>query len=165
MKTVVLVMIFAGCLMLGRIKACRCGERTRLLTDLCAFLRLARDSIAYACLSPDEILRSAARRQDLKQAAFLQTIDPSAVASEGFSRPWSETLSPLPLKEEERGLLLSWGETLGKSDRESQLLSCDGVLCRLTELKNDALRDTEKQSRMWLSLGAIGGAFAVVMLI
>lgn len=163
MKAFALMLLFAGCLLLGREKASRCGDRLRLLTQLSAFVRTVRDSIAYAALSPDEILRRAAGRQDLRGASFLEKLSPEEVAREGFSSPWHRTVASLPLKEEERELLLSWGESLGKSDRDSQLLNCDNALRRLTEWKQTASEETEKQRRMWLSLGVIGGAFAVVM--
>ncbi len=163
MKGVLLAVLFAGCVLFGKTKAEACKERPQTLQHLCAFVGLCRDGIVYACLSPGELVQQAARRSDLKEVAFIKKMDGLLREERTFFEAWQETLSPLPLCDEERGILLTWGETLGKSDRDSQRLSCEGVMERLMEKKNRAFGETEKQCRMWLSLGAVAGAFAVVL--
>ncbi len=160
-----MIIVMAGMLFLGRIKASWYEERVRLLASMCTFVRMARESIAYLSLPPDGIVAAASGRQDMKNVAFLRELAASDIASEGFLTPWSKALSSLPLNEDERALLLSWGAVLGKSDRDSQIFSCDGALCALEKFKNDAAAEASKQGRMWTSLGAIGGVFAVIMLV
>lgn len=140
-------------------------DRARLLSALCTFIRTARESIAYLSMPPDRIIASATKRQDLKNAQFVQDLSRQNIADEGFYAPWSRAISVMPLKKEEAELLLSWGETLGKSDRENQLFACDIALNGLVQMKEVAEKETAKQGRMWMSLGAIGGAFAVILLI
>ena len=104
-----MIIVMAGMLFLGRIKASWYEERVRLLASMCTFVRMARESIAYLSLPPDGIVAAASGRQDMKNVAFLRELAASDIASEGFLTPWSKALSSLPLNEDERALLLSWG--------------------------------------------------------
>ena len=124
-----------------------------------------REGILYRSLPPDELIRTALSRRDLKDAPFLAPLRETDFSSEDFGAAFHGSLAPLPLSDEERGVLSDFSETLGKSDRESQLFACDEALCRLNELCKKASEEAKKQSRMWTSLGALGGAFAVILLI
>ena len=165
MKPVALIFVMTGFLMLGRSKGNACSERARLLSALCTFLRTAREGILYRSLPPDEIVLTALRRKDLSKTPFLVSLSGEPITPNGFAAAFRKSLEPLPLRDTERDVLAAWGETLGKSDRESQIFACDEALCRLNELTRQAEEEAQKQSRMWTSLGAVGGALAVILLI
>ena len=104
-------------------------------------------------------------RKDLAETPFLVSLSSEPIPPTGFADAFRRSIEPLPLHDAERDVLLAWSETLGKSDRESQLFACDEALCRLNELQKEAEEEAGKQARMWTSLGAVGGAFAVILLI
>lgn len=154
-----------GCFFLGKMKAASYKERTRLLSHICQFITFTRDSIAYRSLPLNEIILSASRRSDLKEAEFIQRLTQTDVNYESFEDAWSRACDDLPLKPAEREELLTFCAGLGKSDRETQLSVCDIALRNLTRYRQEAAAEGEKLSKMWLSLGAVGGAFMAIMLI
>lgn len=154
-----------GCFFLGRMKALSYKERTRLLSHLCLFVSFIRDSIAYLSMPLNEIILSASRRADLKEADFIQKLKDMDIDRESFENVWSKVAEDLQLKPSEREELLTFCTGLGKTDRETQLSFCDITLRNLTRYKEEATKEGEKLSKMWMSLGAVGGAFAAIMLI
>lgn len=146
-------------------KAASYKERTRLLSHICQFIVFIRDSIAYRSLPLNEIILLASHRSDFKEAEFIQELTQTDVDLEGFEIAWSRVCENLPLLPSEREELLVFCSGLGKTDRETQLSVCNSALENLTRYREKAAAEGEKLSKMWTSLGAVGGAFLAVMLI
>lgn len=119
----------------------------------------------YRLLPPDEIVRMAAERKDLKDTPFIVSLRKTDFSAGEFSASFQKACEPLSLNENERAVLLSWSETFGKSDRASQLFSCDETLCRLKSFYDEAKEEANKKGRLYLSLGVLGGVFVAVLLI
>ena len=65
---------------------------------------------------------------------------------------------------DERDVLLSFGERLGKSDREDQIVNCKSALAKLEFVIRSAREEQEKKSKFYITLGTLVGAATAMML-
>ena len=82
---------------------------------------------------------------------------------------WSEIIEASKkdsyFREEDLEIFKSFGKTLGYLDREMQIRNIEMQIDYISQ-KSDELEETwEKSRKMYLSLGALGGAMTVILLI
>ena len=68
------------------------------------------------------------------------------------------------LMRDEKEILLSFGDRLGKSDREGQIMNCKSALAKLEFVIKSARDEKEKKSKFYITLGSLCGAAAALML-
>lgn len=84
-----------------------------------------------------------------------------------FEKQWSQSIdnSQNYLNNEDKRVLKSFGNVFGTSDIEGQLSDIELYRHNFIKIENDANEEFEKKSKLYKSLGIIGGAFISIMLI
>lgn len=84
-----------------------------------------------------------------------------------FHGAYRQAMSVLPraLKAPDRALIAEFGQGLGSGDLSGQLALCALTGERCAELLSSAVREAEQLTRLYLSLGAMGGICAAVLLL
>lgn len=97
---------------------------------------------------------------------FLGNVKPAD--DERFSEIWKKAISAQKscmLDDEEKELIMSVGDFLGKTDLEGQLMSLGGIRDRLRECIEKAVPETEKKVKLYSSLSVLCGTALLLFLI
>lgn len=126
--------------------------------------------IEYNSADVYEIAETLAGQDKIKILGFLSELDmmlknfhevPFGVQWEEAVRKWE---CPF-FKEEERKLIVSVGENLGRSGTEGQLRFIEMARYELSGIISRAEEESIRKGKLYRSLGALSGALAAVILI
>lgn len=83
----------------------------------------------------------------------------------GFFENWKKSVMSRSaiLKPEEKNELLRFGDSLGKSDREGQMLLCGAMEEKLLDFRTNAVEDKTRFSRLAVMLPVFGGTALVIL--
>ena len=138
------LMIFASCVLFGVLEAAALSQRVKKLT-------LCRD---YIMRVGEEIRHS---RKELPQ--ILRGVKSSVCIENGV---WQNTSG---LQGEDLAVLSSYLDVLGTTDIDGQIKNTNVHIKRLDALICDAMDKNKKCSRLYVSLGVLGGAFLAIIMI
>lgn len=151
----------------GLEKTARLSARTNALRAMERLCRRVDGEIAYTAASPAQIMARLSRDTSLRELPFLAAF--SAVAPADFCKKWQEELDAFcrchGLNAEETSLCRDFGAALGTTDLNGQRTWCASCAEKLREAGQNAGRDYAENGRLYASLGALGGAAAVLILL
>lgn len=104
----------------------------------------------------------------LNKLLFLQGNEDKDNKSYDFHLLWRKSVKfwkSNSLKKEDYELLIETGDSLGTSDTEGQLAEILLLKEKLALLNNDALKERDKKSKLYKTLGFLIGVFIAVMII
>ena len=145
------------------------GNFRRRLTQLRAAESMTSQFILYfRCSGLDvyEACEKMAADNAFSSLDFIGDIKPSD--DERFSEIWKKAIcgqKSCMLYPEEKQMLMSMGDFLGKTDLEGQLMSLNGIRDRLRECIEKAVPETEKKVKLYSSLSVLCGAALLLFLI
>ncbi len=82
-----------------------------------------------------------------------------------YAEVWRVWAMALPLGGEEREVVASVGEVLGRYELDSQLSALEGVSARLAQCQQRARGRRERLAKLYAMSGALGGLAAVIVLL
>lgn len=163
-----LILLLAAFALSGRMFSMRVRERVKTLEKFRLMLRLMQTEIEYVNMPTYELLKNASQRQELSDMHFvadcLKLLDDGAP----FYLSWEKAVNQQKFSELEGDdirLILSFGNSLGTTDRDGQLKLC-GMYEEMMEQKIYQARAKMKtHASLYSKLGIICGAAVVIILI
>lgn len=170
MKLVGCILIVTGTSGYGIWLAARYGERLETLEQLRQMIFLLKGQILYANAPLEEAFETVGRRTEGAAAALFSKVAERIREQEGepFIQIWKEEIAGLgpgpALTGKDRQTLSGMGEHLGFMDRDMQERNLLLYLEQL-DLEIQNLREhKQERSRLYTSLGVMGGLFLAILL-
>ncbi|ASS75952.1 stage III sporulation protein AB [Tumebacillus algifaecis] len=150
--------------------ASRYAERSKQLRLFINALQLLETEILYTATPLSEACRKIGTRIPGPVGTFFAELGHKLREGQGVTAGeiWRETLTAhkvnLRLKEADRDVLHSFGQTLGISDRQDQIKHIQLALAHLGTEEQGAREEQSKNEKMWRYLGALMGLTLVILL-
>lgn len=152
----------------GRAFSMRIKERVKFLEKFRLMLKLMQTEIEYVNMPTYELLKNASQRQELSDMSFIKACIKRLDDGMSFDLSWEEAIKQenfSELESDDIQLILSFGNSLGTTDRDGQLKLC-GMYEEMTEQKIYQARAKMKtHASLYSKLGIICGAAVVIILI
>jgi stage III sporulation protein AB len=163
-----LLLVGAGT-MLGWMHAGRLADRPAQIRRLVRMLGQLETEIAYGYTPlPEALARIGRQPGDPLADLFHEAADRLAKEEAAVTETWRLALESVwgrtALKNGEKEIMLTLGNTLGASDREDQIRHLRLAAKQLETLEPEAAEEQRKYEKMWKSLGLLGGALVAVIL-
>lgn len=164
------ILIIAGASGYGIWMAMQYGERLKLLEQLRQMIFLLKGQILYANAPLDEAFDAIGRKMEGALPVLFTEVSERIRMQEGepFFQIWKESVSAfdreIPLSRKDRQLLSEMGEHLGFLDRDMQERNLLLYLEQLDLEIQNLRKHKEERSRLYTSLGVMGGLFLAVLL-
>ncbi|MDI3256602.1 MAG: stage III sporulation protein AB [Kyrpidia sp.] len=155
---------------LGFYKAERLRKRVETLRSIHAGLQLLDTEIAFSATPLPRAMARVSRTCTPPGAALFEEVAralearPDAGAGAHWEAAVLRRCQDLALQSVDAEVLVQFGRTLGLSDREDQRKHIRLASERLAVQERQAAREAAERVRMWRSLGILGGAAVVVLL-
>ena len=151
----------------GLEKTARLSARASALRAMERLCRRVGGEIAYTAATPPQIMARLSHDESLRELPFLAAF--SAVSPAEFCGRWQEELDVFcrcrGLNAEETALCRDFGAALGTTDLSGQRTWCASCAEKLHDAGQNAGHDYAEKGRLYASLGALGGAAAVLILL
>ena len=168
MKYVGLVLLLAAFALAGRIFSSRIKERVRILEKFRLMLKLMQTEIQYVNMPTYELVKNACERKEISDLFFLRDCLMKLDSGMPFDLSWEQAVCRARPPELESGdiqLILSFGSSLGTTDRDGQLKLC-GMYEEMTMQKiAQASERVKTHAALYSKLGIICGLSVVIILI
>jgi stage III sporulation protein AB len=169
----ILLILFAGT-MIGYVQAARFAARPRQIRHLLHALQRLETEISYGQTPLAEALTRISELVPVPLsrifADIAQALHPDAAgAGETVRECWERTVNArwpaTAMKEAEKEALLRLGATLGASGREDQLKHIRLAMLQLQAEEGSARDDQQRYEKLSRSLGMLGAALVVILLL
>ena len=168
MRFVGLFLLMIAFVLVGRMFSMRIKERVRTLEKFRLMLRLMQTEIEYVNMPTYEMLKNASEREELSDLFFindcLMLLDNGVAFDESWCKSVQKTKPP-ELESDDLQLMLSFGKSLGTTDREGQLSLCGMYEEMVIEKINQARVKAKTHASLYSKLGIICGVAIVIILI
>ena len=150
---------------LGLWKAARLAFRAQWLEEAVRLTRRAAEQIRFSAAPTQEWLRALSQSGEFRRLTFLQAA--AICPPSDFHAVWRRETARLPaeLTERDAELIRRFGESLGTSDIAGQLTLCEEYGARLEEQRDEARTQQREKSRLYGTLGLLGGLGAALLVI
>lgn len=149
-----------------------CAQVHRRIRSLDAFIRLftvMETQISYAMQPTDELLQYFCRMSEFATFPFVFLLKDAFFAGNSFSSAWQQALTKYTehstLQNDEIDLLRTFGDRFGTTDRAGQTANCTYYISRLTNLVTELRKNEKSASKLYASLGTLGGLFLTILLL
>ncbi len=146
----------------------RIKERVRTLEKFRLMLKLMQTEIEYVNMPTYEMLKNASGRQELSDLFFLNDCLMLLDNGNPFDESWSKSVQktkPAELEGDDLRLILSFGNSLGTTDRDGQLNLCGMYEEMVVEKIHQARAKAKSHASLYSKLGIICGVAIVIILI
>ncbi len=142
-------------------------ERVALLKKLQRFIKMIGEMTGYNPKNLDEMVEDIKNSSEFLDCMPINELDCSVIKEKGFNIAWEKSLHKNSgyLKMSDRELLSAFGESLGRSDCDTQRRHCDYYAEKMEQVIMNADEEAKKKGRLYVSLGTMAGVFAVIMFI
>lgn len=144
------------------------SARIVALENIGALLEIFSVSIRFKHETVLRLIEEAESSSSCNRLGFLSTVRERFIASGNFPLAWKESVLewfPNYLKPEDKTLLLEIGDFLGGSDIDGQLSNLQIKMETASKLLHEAEEEKKRKSKLFRSLGVLGGAFAAILLV
>lgn len=144
------------------------SARILVLENINALLEIFSVSIRYKRETVLRLVEEAESSSSCRRLEFLSAVRERLLFSGDFPLAWRESvLEWLPdfLKPEDKAILLETGDFLGGSDIDGQLSNLQIKKEAASKLLDAAKEERKRKSKLFRSLGVLGGAFAAILLV
>ena len=155
-------LLFGGCVALGILTGLGRLRRVACLADFRRILSGLARELTFSLRPLPELAEDVAGSGPAGEC--LRACRRCFLASGGES--WETVLqeADLPLSDEDRGLLVEFGQVLGRYDGESQQRALQALLDRLGEQVETARQTARRLVRVDVTLGVTAGLFCLILL-
>ena len=130
-------------------------------------LRYARLKVSMLDTPTKEIFRGF-ENETLDKCGFLQRLciaEGDEIYFNAFTRAFDSVAGSLSMEDDAKTLVRSFGDVIGKSEREEQLGKMDEISASLEELTKKAAAQATKDSKIYKTLGFSLGAVIFILLL
>lgn len=166
MKFLGILCILAACAGTGIYLAMRLKNQFRQYQKLLAFLADCAVYIRYQGLPLQELFAVLSEHPDYENLDFLGKLKQSALSFRISPEIlWTEAVQNSTIPPEARQILQNLGYELGKTDTQGQLAVLELYQTQMQSAYEQFRTGYQKKSRLYQSLGWLGGAMLAVLLI
>jgi len=171
LKIIGSILTIASCTTLGLYFSSEMQTRLKQLKDLRKYITILRGDIRYGATPLPEAIEGIANRKPGVFYLFFQNVSERVKNGMGgmFHNIWSdcvdEFLKATCLTKEDKEGLVRFGESLGYLDREMQINTIDLYLEQLEEVIHEQTIIVKERSRLYNTLGLMGGIFITIVMI
>lgn len=163
-------LVIASCTGVGFRIARDYRERPRQLRALTQAIRLLESEIEYTVTPlPQALLRVGRRSQlpisHLFSSAAKHLRAGNVTVEQAFLEAIAATRAQVALKPADLDVLREFGQTLGTSDRITQVQQIKVLLTHLERLTAEAREGQQRNERLWQYLGVITGLVIVILFV
>ncbi|MBR3290286.1 MAG: stage III sporulation protein AB, partial [Clostridia bacterium] len=146
-------------------KTARLSWRTQWLDEAVRLTRRASEQIRFSAAPTQVWLRSLVQSGEFRRLTFLAAA--ATCAPSDFHAVWRRETAHLPagLSARDAELIRGFGERLGASDVAGQLAICEEYGKRLEEQREEARAGQREKSRLYSTLGLMGGLGAALLVL
>lgn len=150
---------------MGLWKAARLSWRVQWLDEAVRLTRRAGEQIRFSAAPTQVWLRALCQSGEFCRLTFLEAA--AACPPSEFHAVWRRETRRLPagVTDRDAQLLGQFGECLGTSDVSGQLAACEEYGKRLEEQREEARAQQQEKSRLYGTLGLLGGLGAALLVI
>ena len=168
MRYIGLVFLLAAFTLSGRVLSMRVKERVKILEKFRLMLKLMQTEIEYVNMPTYDLLKNASQRQELSDVLFIKECLNNLDEGMSFDLSWEQAVNKMSFSEldsDDIQLILSFGNSLGTTDRDGQLKLCE-MYEKMAEHKIQEARSRMKtHAALYSKLGIICGIAVVIILI
>ncbi|MCL2564289.1 MAG: stage III sporulation protein AB [Defluviitaleaceae bacterium] len=163
------VLIIGSSTMWGAYMAAKSYFRLRDLREMKRAFGILISEIDYAQSPLEEAAVNIAIKCSLPIKGIFENFSKGLSGKVNVWELWSETIENSQkdsyFSTEDMEVFKSFGKTLGYLDREMQLRNIEMQIDYINQKTDELEKTWEKSRKMYLSLGALGGVMAVILLI
>lgn len=164
MLKLMLSVVFVGvCTMVGYSASLRLRNRKLCLQAFLECVHRMKPLISFSGYDIDRVI--GVSFGNLKGFEDFQTGKDSDNLYSRWTRASSEFVSESKLKLSDKDVILRFGENLGVTDTEGQLMNCDLYCELISELVVDAKDEEEKKSKLYRVLGFSLGTMVTLLIL
>ena len=163
-------MIIAAAISIGGLQiAFRYNKRVLMLEKCILMVNAINAEIEYLLKPSADIIDSLVDRQDLADLKFLRSCLLKMNEGEDFYSAWRASLNDKEnvayLSDSDVEILNSFSELFGVTGCDGQSLNCNLFSSKLQFVLNEAVKDRDKYSKLFSSLGLLTGLCFIIVFI
>jgi|SRR5690625_4705202 len=170
LKLIGAMLVLVSGAMIGLYQANRLSDRPRQIRHLLRALQRLETEIGYGLTPLPEALQKMARTSPPPTRLIWEEIATQMDQTSGESTMeiWSTTTEKYwrrtCMSKAEKEVLMQLGHVVGISDRTDQLKHVQLAKEQLQAEEEEAIEERDRYSKMWRTLGVLGGAFVVILM-
>jgi stage III sporulation protein AB len=150
----------------GAVQAEKLRKNRNICRDICDMLNVISSLIRYRALDVYEIAAELKNEKFDEKLRFVSSLSEHYEPGTDFHEMWnSAVLLDSDIPEEESCILISFGNSLGTSDIDGQLLSIASASERLNEIEKQRSAEYTKKSRLYRSVGILFGTMIGIIVL
>ncbi len=164
-KILGLIMLFVMCCLLGIIKSLKFTRSEQELKDIILMLDKLKTQIEYSHDTVKEIMQSLS--EDFPKLSFLKDTYNLMCDKYSFKTAWTRAIKErgLSLKRDDIQLVCKLGDIIGAYDAQTQIKEIKVTEKFLNASLNAYTQETKEKSRLYQSLGVLGGLMLVMIIV
>lgn len=144
-------------------------NRIREIERFTRLFTVMQTQIEYTALPTADLLKGLCLSTEFKDFSFITSVYSLFQAGETLQNAWKQALSQYSLhsalRAEDITLLEAFCSVFGATDKSGQSANCAYYASRLTGLSEELRKNEKKATRLYLSLGILGGLFITILLL
>ncbi len=174
-KYIAIAAVFAGCTILGFLYSKKLNTRFRILEEILAFIRRLEIEMRYAGIPLADAIHAAGKKTQNNAQRFFETLADELEGKTGvpveavFHRLLAEKAKTddavASLNKGDIEMLLDFSKHLGATDWENQKKNFEYIEINLRNAIAAAEETCKKKSKLYRTLGVMGGLFVAILLI
>ena len=164
MKLLISGLVVAVCTLAGFGRAAGLNRRVRQLDAALLLCEKLQSCLQYERRTSAELVSWLSGQESLRELTFLRRCAALLEERKPFPEAWRQSVEESGLAADDRGLLLQIGEILGGSRAESQLGELAVLRSLLEENRAASGAERQQKSRLYHSLGILGGLGLAILL-
>lgn len=168
MKSFFIILIMVICVLLGGYFSERLKQKCRFLKNIAYMLEELQLMIEYESAEVNDIIHRFLKNNRLSELGFIKDIADEMKNICDLGIVWEKAVEKQQygfLDDDEKELIKDIGRKLGKSDISGQLNAIRYEKAEIEKMIRSAEEETCNKSKLYRSLGVLGGAFIIIMLI
>lgn len=168
-KFVGICLLVISCGMIGFYKSMEFSERLTNLTNLKWCFLLIQGELSYQPSPLPILFQRISEKMDRRYkhifcqlAQELQKKEEKRF-SEIWREVWIKAQQNLAFQKEDTEVLLTFGETFGYLDRETQIRNIEYLITQVEEQMKDAKEKKQSGQKLYQTLGIVGGFFLAIL--
>lgn len=166
LKMIAAIMFSLAGAAIGFSKADRLREKLEICRETAMLVEKSAILIRYQGLSVYELSANLKNCSGLSSLSFIKALPETFYEGENFHAQWKSAVnSQTDIPDEERKLILRFGDILGTSDIEGQLASIESIKQELSALEKRRSDCFIQKGRLYRSVGTLFGVMAGILVI
>ena len=159
----VVTVIFAGTVM-GYIASLRLKERQETLEQLYRFINDIKDLLRYSNAPVDRIVSSLLQKQHCDDE-IIKAFTQKKTFEDNYKKLIETFFKSKRINAQDMELVSGFGEKIGKTDLEGQLVHCDFFIIKVNEQLRSAKEGYVRYSKLYLTAGVLSGLAAAIFVL